>query len=904
MLKSQFHVVLTLCLLTLVACRTPLPGAGGRDKVGAKKDTVQAPAIFYNASSVFGAGGLIPGNNGSSLISNNGGSLISNNGGSLNGVAKIPDALVSNNSGSLISNGAAGIIANNSGGLISNNGGSLISNNSGSYRLLASLAEKPLDGFLVQIVDASGQVIVDEKGNPYQAKTDSRGFYQFFKTPRGQNLLIKLTLPNQIGEMISFLPDAKPQEIRKSDVNGLSTLNMGYILDQYVKGKQATLQKLPAKVEEDTRQKLATALSDNTAIGSIKPVELVELVSEARSGSTVFDKQMEYVKSLLVAGLDNLGDGLKATSVGLSLPQRVHPLGTEGWLITERYGNRVRLVKRDGTIETFAGRDGKLTLGDGGKALDAWIESPTCALFNGKDAVYISSKTSRSVRRVDLKTGIINTIAGNGENDPQTPGTPTQTGFGSALDLALDHKGRLIIATYFGIYRLDDANTLVRLSKRLNVTALASAPNGKVYGASGDDGLFYEIQESTVLPRTDIPGQQFPDESGLSIGADGTWYLGVNSEVKKIKPGEAAWSVLAGTPKIGKVGGIYSGADYLMLTDYFNSKIYKFSLSTQKSTLVAGLDLDLGIGQGIPADQVPFQRPHQLVFGLGRTLITDILNQRVWERKADGLFYAFAGGGDQTVDNILATEAKLGAAAGIAAKADGSVYIAEVQPGGAGSIKRVSIDRKLTTVKVNGTKLASPVALAFADNGDLLFSNCQPGASFDLEKGKVCRLDSTGNMTELTSEYGLIPTIVSRPEGIYFLEYDKRQPSGGLSSSLRLLKPNGDVEIICGGNEKGFAGDGGAAKDALLDSPTGFAFGANGDIYIADSRNDRIRRIRNGTIVTVAGLDTGILGGVDVADSLKQPAGLAFDLEGNLIISDSGHNQIKMIRADQLSIIP
>jgi sugar lactone lactonase YvrE len=119
-------------------------------------------------------------------------------------------------------------------------------------------------------------------------------------------------------------------------------------------------------------------------------------------------------------------------------------------------------------------------------------------------------------------------------------------------------------------------------------------------------------------------------------------------------------------------------------------------------------------------------------------------------------------------------------------------------------------------------------------------------------------------------------------------------------SVIYLVDKSGHATRVLGGNGDGFSGDGGDPSLAQLNNPVAIAMDAAGILYVADTRNDRVRRIRNGVVETVAGKDGLVLGGSTPDDSLKEPLGLVFDREGNLFISDSGHNQIKKVEAAKL----
>ena len=122
---------------------------------------------------------------------------------------------------------------------------------------------------------------------------------------------------------------------------------------------------------------------------------------------------------------------------------------------------------------------------------------------------------------------------------------------------------------------------------------------------------------------------------------------------------------------------------------------------------------------------------------------------------------------------------------------------------------------------------------------------------------------------------------------------------------IRKVDENGIITTIagvglsCSSGEKGYGGDAGPAVDALLDSPTGIALDADGNLYIADYYNHRIRRVgTDGIIVTVAGNGTEGFsgnGGPAVEAQLSLPRDVAVDARGNLYILDHGNIRIRRV---------
>jgi hypothetical protein len=123
---------------------------------------------------------------------------------------------------------------------------------------------------------------------------------------------------------------------------------------------------------------------------------------------------------------------------------------------------------------------------------------------------------------------------------------------------------------------------------------------------------------------------------------------------------------------------------------------------------------------------------------------------------------------------------------------------------------------------------------------------------------------------------------------------------------VREVLKSGQITTIAGTGVEGYGGDNGAATSAYLDTPTGVAVDGNGNVYIADSHNHRIRKVSSGTITTIAG--TGAAGysgdgGAATAAQLSLPSAVAIDSNGNLYIADTNNQRIRRITGTTITTI-
>jgi trimeric autotransporter adhesin len=160
----------------------------------------------------------------------------------------------------------------------------------------------------------------------------------------------------------------------------------------------------------------------------------------------------------------------------------------------------------------------------------------------------------------------------------------------------------------------------------------------------------------------------------------------------------------------------------------------------------------------------------------------------------------------------------------------------------------------------------------------LVAGNCRPGYSGDGGPAISARLN------------GSIGIALDGPGNLYIAD--------SLNHRIRRVS-SGIITTIGGTGEQGFSGDAGAAMSARLNSPSGVAVDATGNLYIADTGNHCIRRISTtGVITTVAGTGGGGYsgdGGPAVSARLSRPGGVAVDGAGNVYIADTGNNCIRRI---------
>ncbi len=285
--------------------------------------------------------------------------------------------------------------------------------------------------------------------------------------------------------------------------------------------------------------------------------------------------------------------------------------------------------------------------------------------------------------------------------------------------------------------------------------------------------------------------------------------------------------------------------------------------------------------------------------------------------RAQRIITTFAGsaGGVGTGDGGPATEASLGFPDGLAVDAAGNLFIADTFNH---RIRRVSPDDIISTVAGNGIRgfsgdggpatnasLANPDGLAVDAAGNLFIA--------DTFNHRIRRVSPDGIISTVAgSEFGgffsgdggpATDASLAFPQGVAVDAAGNLFVADTFNHRIRQVSPDDIISTVAGNGICGFSGDGGPATNASLANPDGLAVDAAGNLFIADTFNNRIRRVSpDGIISTVAGSEFGGFfsgdGGPATDASLAFPQGVAVDAAGNLFVADTFNHRIRQVSPD------
>ena len=563
------------------------------------------------------------------------------------------------------------------------------------------------------------------------------------------------------------------------------------------------------------------------------------------------------------------GDGGPAVSAQLNAPQGLALDGAGNLYIADSLNNRVRMVDTRGVITTFAG-DGSVSQpgfwGDYGPAINASLHLPTGLAVDSTGNVYIAVSSDNTIRIVTTD-GLINIFAGQGNPGyygdyaaTVTGTTTTVTNVGTATLATLTNPQDVAIGPNNTILIADAGNSAIRSVSSAGIISTISGLQGSS-GLSGDG-------TANTLPML-APFGVAADSSGNIYVAE----FGTNRIRKLDTKGNITTAIGDGNQGFAGDGGpankvemtlptgvALDSSGNLYFADSLNNRIRKLAGSTVST--IAGNGLFSRSGDGGAATSAQLNAPMGVAVSTAALYIADTANNTV-RSVASGVISNVAGTGaaGSSGDGNAATGAQLNGPQGLAVDSAGNLYIADTQN------NRVR-------------KVANAVITTFAGSGTAGFGgDGGPAGSAQLIAPFGVAVDAAGNL--------------------YIAEFSNNR--------VRKVSTNGNIGTLAGNGVSGFSGDGLQATSAQLNGPQGVAVDSAGNVYIADTANNRVRKVAaNGVITTVAGNGAAGFSGDGnsaVNAQVGNPTAVATDSVGNVYIADGSARVRKLFLSGLITTI-
>ncbi len=711
------------------------------------------------------------------------------------------------------------------------------------------------------------------------------------------------------------------------------------------------------------------------------------------SGNVFFSDQgnnrvREVVKAtgtiITVAGTGGAGyngDGEQATAAMLNQPNGVAVDSAGNVYISDWHNNRVReVVKTNRAIITVAGTGAAGYGGDGGPATAAQINYPGGVAVDAGGNVFIGDSFNNRVREVVQATGIITTVAGTGATGyGGDGGSATAALLDEPNGVAVDASGNVYIADSYN-YRIREVINSVGLgglsssawtvstpgySPTVAITG-GTAPYGSLVAAGLPPGLTASLNGSTITLSGTPTGIGTFSNVTLSV-QDSAGSFGSRTYTITINPlpSFGALSVTQWTAQVEGYSGsipVTGGTGPLTLAFQANlppgltavvsgSAIYPQGIPSTPGTYnniqltvrdatgatgsgtysmtitapaagsiltVAGIDLAGYSGDGGPANQARLYDPESVaVDSGGNVFIADFYNSRIREIvKATGNIVTVAGTGVNgfSGDGGPATSAQVYYPTGVAVDTSGNVFIADNYNHRIREILKAT--GNMITVAGNGSStdsgdggpatsagIAQPEAVTVDANGNVFIADASGNRIREVVKatGAIITVAGTGMPGSSGDNGPATAATLNNPNGVAVDGSGNLYIADSGNNRVReVVKATGNIITIAGTGTHGYSGDNGPATSAQLYYPMGVAVDPYGSVFIADTYNSRIRVIvqSSGTILTYAGTGTsgyGGDGGPAGSGNLNFPYALGLDGSGNLFIADTYNNVVREV---------
>ncbi len=598
------------------------------------------------------------------------------------------------------------------------------------------------------------------------------------------------------------------------------------------------------------------------------------------------------------AGSSRLRDGSPATSAPLRYPYGMAQDVAGNIYFADAQDNRVRRVDSHGIISTVAGTGVAGFNGDGGPATQAMLNHPQAIRLDAKGAnLYIADYNNHRVRTVILATGVITTVAGNGDDKFNgDKGVATQIPIDTD-DIAVDSAGNIYIADYLNsrIRKVLAADGSIS-----TIAGIANPGNGGDFGPAvqaslnGPTGISVDIQNDVYfVDSNNNRVRKISQSSGLINNFAGSGDYGYGEPNYDGDGGPAVKAFLA----LPFSTAVEPNGNVLILCLF---ELWRVSAADNSIHFIAGSD-SLGFsGDGGLPIAAKFAVPIYVTAAANDDiLIADAGNYRV--RRISGATINTVAG-TSIVDGVAATTAFLNQPDGLILDTKGEVLIADTSDSRVRIVPSTQVIANLTGTGVRGSdpgELFFPEGITYdslgnlyiADNANDRVMKIPAGSAIILEAGGSTGFSGDGsqaNQAKLNSPTGVA---VDPAGNVYIADNGNER--------IRMVDLNGDISTIAGNGNPVFVGDNSPAKSAQLD-PLDVTVDSAGNLYVADRGNHCIRKINLTTkiITTVAGIGTPGYsgdGGPATSAQLKLPTSMAVDAAGNLYIADNGNSVVRRV---------
>jgi len=641
------------------------------------------------------------------------------------------------------------------------------------------------------------------------------------------------------------------------------------------------------------------------ATGSSARFSYPQAVAKSSNGSIfVTDYTNNLLRKITEAGvvttLAGNGDAESVNATGTAAsfnkPVGIYVDSSDYIYVVDHYGHCIRKVTQAGVVTTFAGLCGTSGSTDA-TGTSARFNNPYMISGDGTNYLYVTDRGNETVRRIDIATADVTTIAGAAGSAGYIDGGQIPGKFNYPAGLAKDSSGNIYVA---------DTNnrTIRKISPSGYVTTFAGSP-----GASGTaDGTG--------------SAARFTYPADIVVASNGNLFVADHHAIRKITP-SAVVTTFAGSPTIaGYVDATgtsarfnsalnltIDGSDNLYVGDSGNHIIRKVTPAAVVTTY-AGVANSAGSVDGSTVGALAkFNYPSGVVTSSnGSIFVVDNLNHIIRKVATNGDVTTFAGSpGVSGYVNDTGSAARFNQPQQIAIDSSDNLYVSDGF-GSSHTIRKITQAGLVTTLagsgsagSTNGTgtgaSFYNPVGVWATANGNLFiadhYNHCirkiviSSGVTttFAGTCGSIGSTDGTGAAARFYYPYGMAG---DSSDNLYVADENNH--------TVRKITKAGVVTTLAG--KAGTAGSTDGSRGGRFYQPHDVVFASNGTMFVSDQENHLIRKVAtDGTVSTFAGLagTPGSTNGTGSAARFNGLGGMAIDGSDNIYVGDNDNHCVRKI---------
>lgn len=618
--------------------------------------------------------------------------------------------------------------------------------------------------------------------------------------------------------------------------------------------------------------------------------------------------------------------------------------------VADEGNHTIRRISPAGDVTTLAGSAGLRgsTDGTGSGARFCW---PRGVTVDGEGNVYVADTNNFTIRKI-TPGGIVTTLAGQAGSYGSTDGTGSEAHFTGPIGVAADTAGNIYVTDSNTLRKVTATGVVTTLAGKPGYYGSADGTGsaarfhsprgiaidcaGNIYVADTTNSTIRKVTSAGVVTTlagkagypgsTDATGSaaRFNGPSGVAVDSAGNVYVADTSNytVRKVTPTGAVTTLAGSAGESGSTDGAGGTARFgsegmfqgpfgvaadsggnVYVADTCNNMIRKVT-SAGVVTTVAGSPSTNG-----SADGTGRTARFGLPFGLatdraGSVYVADSANNTIRRITPAGEVITLAGSpGLSGSTDATGSDARFNSPYGVALDSNGYLYVADSLNS---TIRKVTPSGDVTTLAGsagshgsadgigNSARFYCPAGLAIDGQGNVYVAD---GANDNIR-----RVTPAGDVITLVGSAGLSgSTDATGSDARFYSPYGVTVDSAGNAyvadqgnDTVRKVTPAEEVTTLAGlaGTAGSADGTGSAAR---FGCPTGVAVDSEGNIYVADSGYNTIRRVTLAGMVSTIGGRPGVIGqadGIGGSAGFSNPMGITVDTAGNVYVADTSNNRI------------